>query len=101
MSIQPLRWLSPSLGLSSETWGDIKGHDINFPGPVYPTPVANPDLFGGQRVSPTFGLTFGDKAGILSGHSFQANFGIPVYQNLHGPQPEANWRADISWNLSF
>ena len=101
MSMQPLRWISPSLGLSSETWGDIKGHDLNFPGPIYPTPVANPDLFGGQRVSVTIGLTFGTSQGDLGGHSLQMNFAVPVYQDLHGPQPEENWRGNISWNLSF
>ena len=54
MSMQPLTWFSPTVGVSSEIWGDIRGFDINFPGPIFPTPVAHPDLFGGERVSATF-----------------------------------------------
>jgi hypothetical protein len=100
-SMRPLRWLSPSIGASSEVWGDIKGHDLNFPGPVYPTPVANPELFGGRRVSATFGLAVGANAGDLGQHSLDLNFSLPFYQDLHGPQPEENWRGNISWNSSF
>ena len=96
VSLQPLTWLSPSLGASSEVWGDVKGHDLNFPGPIYPTPVANPELFGGQRVSAVFALAFGD-----AGSSLGINFSVPVYQNLHGPQPEEDWRGTVTWDLSF
>jgi len=101
MSMQPLSWLSPSVGASSEIWGNITGHDINFPGPIFPTPVTNPDLFGGQRVSATFALTFSSRASDVGRHSVGLDVSVPVYQNLRGPQPEENWRANISWDLSF
>jgi hypothetical protein len=101
LSMQPLSWLSPSLGATSEIWGDIRGHDTNFPGPIFPTPVANPELFGGRRVSATLAVEFGTKAWGLGRHSIRVDLSAPVYQNLHGPQPEENWRGNFSWSLSL
>ena len=101
VSTRPIRWLSPSFGIYSESCGDIRGNDLNFPGPIYPTPVADPMSFGGQRVSVTVGLECMVSGSDFAGQSVEMTIGVPVHQDLNGPQPQATVRADVSWNLSF
>lgn len=81
---------------SGTTQGQISGFDQQILGPAVPT---NPAFYGGQRVE-----LFG--GGVLSGKligyeaasvAFEA--GLPVYQNLNGPQIRKNWQAGFSFRL--
>jgi hypothetical protein len=102
---QLLKRLAASVKLTGQQWGRIKGNDKNFPGPIYPTPVADPDAFGGTKVNLIFGLrTSSSKdmssSSALRGQTFGLELGFPVYQSLNGPQPEEDYRLNLSWTLS-
>ncbi len=102
---QMLEWLDATVKLAGQKWGHIKGNDENFPGPIYPTPVANPEAFGGTKVNLILGLRTSppsdpDSLSVLSSQSFGLEFGLPIYQSLNGPQPEEDYRFTLSWSLS-
>lgn len=97
-------WLSTSVRLIGQSWGRIEGTDKNFPGPIFPTPVADPDNFGGTKVNLVVGLSFhGPTNGPawLRGQSFDVSYGRPIHQSLHGPQPEEDWRLHAGWGFAF
>ena len=104
----PFLWIEPTLTLESQLWGGIDGHDLDFPGPIFPTPVADPDNFGGNRLTLMGRLTLrapelpdGAFCDFLSNQAFVVEYGRPVYQSLNGPQPEEVSRLTISWSLDF
>ena len=105
---RPVAWFEPSIKLDTQIWGKIRGHDQNFPGPIYPTPVADPSNFGGTKLSVVLGAKFrvpeiGESVvyRIISAQSFGIDVGRPVYQSLNGPQPEEEWRINVAWNVGF
>ena len=105
---EPLSWLQPMVKIESAIWGRIHGTDSNFPGPIFPTPVADPHNFGGKRVDVLLGVRFrppdlGDSplARIFEGQTVEFEFGGPIYQNLNGPQPEEEWRLMVGWTQTF
>lgn len=108
LRLRPFAWFEPSIKLDTQFWGRIHGHDRNFPGPIYPTPVADPKNFGGTKLSLAVGATFrvpelGDSViyRILGAQSLGFEIGRPVYQSLNGPQPEEDWRMTISWSVGL
>jgi hypothetical protein len=72
-------------------WDRIDGQDME----MNPTlsPVNDPRATGGSRLDMSIGLNsfFGD------GHSVGIEFGVPVLQNLNGPQMEADWMLSLSY----
>lgn len=99
------RWsdsFSTSLRASISHKGNIRGADdlipqVNGMGvPIVPT--ADPDLRGGTRVDLSLG------ANILipgTGARLGLEFGVPVYQNLDGPQLGADWFATAGVQYTF
>jgi hypothetical protein len=81
--------VNPRLLLSSKlaykNWGRIDGQDPEI-NPAM-SPVNDPRATGGQRLDFSVGANtfFGD------GHSLGIEFGLPVYQDLNGPQMEMDW----------
>jgi hypothetical protein len=61
------------------------------------SPVTDPDATGGTRVDLSIGLNgfFGQQ----QNHMLGAEFGIPVYQDLNGPQMETDWILSLSYQL--
>ena len=110
---RPFAWLEPSMRVSAEIWGRIRGRDKRLPGPPalpgFPTPVVDPSLFGGEKVLLLGGLRlhwpeglahgWGDR--FFRGQSIEAEAGRPVYQNLNGPQPEEDWRIQVAWRAAL
>jgi hypothetical protein len=92
-------WLSTSVRLEGQTWGDIDGADPDLMPMMVPT--ADPDRRGGTRMDACFGLSIEGPDGLLSGHRFDVEFCLPVYQRLGGPQLEADWRVIFGWRFSF
>ena len=108
LGASPVRWLEPLVNLESQVWGRIDGNDHYFPGPIFPTPVADPNNFGGNKLSFMGRLTLrapelpdGAFYEFLSRQAFVVEYGRPVYQSLNGPQPEAESRLTISWSIDF
>lgn len=90
---------SISVRLEGKSWGNIKGQDDDLNPMMVPT--ARTDLRGGERVDALVGVNFYQPAGRFSGHRLAAEFGMPVYQNLDGPQLETDYRLTLGWQLAF
>jgi hypothetical protein len=108
LSARPFAWVEPFLKLDAQIWGRIQGNDPDFPGPIFPTPVADPDNFGGEKLALTGGASFrfpelpeGRFYQFLSKQVLRIEYGQPVYQSLNGPQPKEQWRLWVDWSLAF
>lgn len=73
--------------------GPLRGFDPEIRGRAQ---SANPHFYGGQRVELFFGATIG---GSLVGYdpaSLAFEAGVPIYQNLNGPQISRNWNVSVA-----
>lgn len=91
-------WVSNSLRLAYQDMGDISGIDPNIVGPVQ---TANPDFFGGDRLDLLFGVNLIGQSGAICGHRLAAEFGVPVYQRLNGPQLETDYTFTVGWQKTL
>lgn len=90
--------VSGSLRITGETEEDIDGIDSQV---VAPVQTADPDNYGGERLSLSFGLNTVVPNGILQGHRFSAEVTLPVYQDLNGPQLERDTAFILGWSKAF
>ncbi|MBD2842261.1 transporter [Erythrobacter rubeus] len=94
--------LSPAVALSgriqAETLGRIDGIDPLIRGPVQ---TANPDFQGGESVTAFAGINFAATAGTLKGWRLGIEGGLPVVQDLNGPQMPLNYSFTIGLQKSF
>jgi hypothetical protein len=79
---------SASLRLSACSTDEIDGQDPNI---VAPVQTANPDFQGGDRIDLGIGINLSAQEGDWRGLRFNAELGIPLEQDLNGPQMEADW----------
>ena len=91
-------WISVSGRLAGKTMGTIDGQDSRI---VAPVQTADPDNQGGDRVDFLVGVNLVGQSGIVRGHRLAAEFGIPVHQNLNGPQLETDWLFTLGYQHSF
>lgn len=91
-------WVSTSLRVKGRHVGKIDGSDSRITAPVQ---TADPDNYGGKRVDLSFGIDVSGQGDVLSGHRFGIEIGTPVYQNLNGPQMEANYFIMVGWKFAF
>jgi hypothetical protein len=93
------RWSDAWRGLlrvNGSVWGNVTGADPELDPMMSPTNDANRQ--GGRRIDVALGLDW------LFGHSGSgAGFevGVPVYQNLDGPQLDAQWFATAGLHFAF
>lgn len=90
---------SASFRLDGKSWGDIHGRDAAL-NPAM-APGARPDLRSGTRIDALVGLNLYRPDGVMAGHRFAVEFGLPVYQNLDGPQMKSDWRLTAGWQKAF
>jgi hypothetical protein len=88
-----LPWASGSVRITGEAWGDVEDDVPDFPA----SPAAEPGLTGGQRIEIVAGGNLQAAAGIFVGHRLFGELGVPVYQNLDGPQLGLGWRGLVGW----
>jgi hypothetical protein len=62
---------------------------------------ANPDYYGGQRVTLLGGVSLSGSLWGYSNSSLAVEAGGPVYQNLNGPQLGQAWQVTMSARLMF
>lgn len=93
------RHVSLSLRLDGKAWGDIKGADRDLMPMMVPT--ARTDLRAGERVDALIGVNYYQPDGIFANHRLAAEFGMPVYQRLDGPQMETDYRFMLGWQYAF
>jgi len=85
--------LTTTFRVSGSTQGPIRGFDPEIRGPAVP---ANPAFYGGQRVEVFGGATISGKFIGYDNATVAVEAGLPVYQNLNGPQIMKNWQAGMS-----
>lgn len=66
-------------------------------------PCADPKLQGGDRLDLLLGLNFYVPEGptLIKGQRLFAEFGLPVYQDLDGPQLETDWVLWLGWQYGW
>jgi hypothetical protein len=79
---------SASLRLTARSTDEIDGQDPEI---VAPVQTANPDFQGGDRIDLGIGINLSAQSGDWRGLRFGAELGIPLEQDLNGPQMEADW----------
>ena len=80
--------VSSSLRLTARSVDKIDGSDSKI---VAPVQTANPDFQGGDRVDLGIGVNFSGQEAEWRGLRFGVELGLPVHQDLNGPQMEADW----------
>ena len=91
-------WISNSIRVAGRTQDSIHGLDVNISGPVQ---TANPDFYGGERVDLLFGVNLVGQHGAICGHRLAAEVGVPIYQDLNGPQLKTDWTLMFGWQKAF
>ena len=94
-------WLSGSFRLDWAFWGNIEGADPSLNPTVVPT--ADPERQGGNRLDALIGINFVNQLGpkLLRGQRLAVEFGLPLYQDLNGPQLETDWVLLLGWQYAF
>ena len=90
---------STSARLRYTRWRDINGADPLLNPAMVPT--ADPDLSGGERIDLFWGVNYVDSDAGSRSSRFAFEVGMPVYQDLDGPQMEMDWVATVAWQKAF
>jgi len=92
-------WLSTSIRLNGQTWGNIDGADSRLNPMMIPT--ADPDRRGGTQLNLGFGVNLYAPSGNLKGSRFAIEFELPLHRSLDGPQLETDWRLTAGLQAVF
>jgi hypothetical protein len=92
-------WVVTSLMLKGSSWGDINGADPQLNMSLVPTAV--PSLRGGSRVDLSLDVELYAVNGRLQGNRFAIQVGLPVYEDLDGPQLSTDYTGLIGWQMTF
>lgn len=87
-----------SVRLQAESSGRIDGIDPAIMGPVQ---AANPDYSGGERLFAYTGINTVATHGPLAGWRLGAEIGVPIVQDLNGPQMARDWMMTLGIQKSF
>ena len=92
-------WFAPSLRIDGRIWGNVHGADPN----IDPTVDAegDPHRQGGRRVDLLMGTNFFVPRGMLKGTRLMIEAGLPIYENLDGPQLSTRWLFSAGLTYSF
>lgn len=102
------RWLA-QLQLNGKYQDDISGEMDEYadgdsghvmqgnPGSPPATPLWDTNNYGGRQVFATVGLQW-QPAPL---HIIDFNIGLPLYQDLHGPQLETDYRVMLTWYIEM
>jgi len=88
-----------TLRLDGQRWGKIDGADPDLNPLLVPT--ADPNRLGGTRLDLLAGFDYLFQEGSLAGHRFGIEGGIPIFQDLNGPQLETDWLLALGWELMW
>jgi len=99
-AVKPGERLSLSARMLLRRWGNYAGHDHAYHHPMM-VPTVREELRGGTRVDIPLGFNIYFPTGPLQGHRIAAEWHVPVYQNLNGPQLETDWLLTLGWQKSF
>ena len=92
-------WWSISFRLAGSTAKNLEGWDEELN--LMMVTTADPDNFGGQRLTGHLGMNFYVPEGYLYNHRLAVEFGLPLYQNLNGPQMGLQSVLTLGWQWAF
>ena len=92
----PDRRIQPSIKLSADVSGRIDGADPQLDPSL--APVADGHLYGGTRLDLVLGLKLLLFDRERHQHSIQIEGGVPIHQDLNGPQPEQDLQLGLAWS---
>ena len=92
-------WFGPSARLDWHGWGNIAGADPSMDPARNPAFDANKQA--GERLDFLLGVNFYIPHGPLKGNRFSVEGGIPLYQNIAGPNIAVDWMISFGWTYSF
>ena len=92
-------WVSVSMRVLYENWGDVSGSDPGTDGASDPS--ANSFFQGGERVQIPFGISFFMREGPAAGHRLLFEWYYAVHEDLNGPQLSSDRTLTISWQTFF
>lgn len=92
-------WLSSAIRIEGQDWGNIDGEDPRLNPNLVPT--ADPNRRAGSRVDLLFSTNVFMRKGFLKGNRLGIEGGIPIYQDLDGPQLETDWLIWAGWQYMF
>jgi len=90
--------VSVSLRVTARTVDGIDGIDPKI---VAPVQTANPAFQGGDRVDIGLGVNFSGQKGAWRGLRLGVELGLPVDQDLNGPQLESDWTLTAGVKYMF
>jgi hypothetical protein len=85
--------------IEGRAWSNIEGSDPDLNPAMVPT--ADPSLRAGKRIDGYAGLNFEVANGPLHGQRLAIEVGIPLWQDLDGPQLETDWVLVAGWQYAF
>lgn len=91
--------LSLTARLAGQVWGDVHGRDRRLNPAMVPT--ARTDLRGGEQADLVFNIKWKNRSPRFGMNRFLLEAGVPVYQNLDGPQLRSRYRGKVSWQHMF
>jgi len=92
-------WVSTSFRAAIQSWGNIDGQDDRLDPTLVPT--ADPNLRGGDRLDLLVGANLYGRTGYVKGHRLAIEVGLPVWQDLDGPQLELDWVLTVGWQYAW
>jgi len=90
---------SGSVRITAQRWSNVRGADALLDPMMSPT--NDPHLQGGQRVDGALGVNWRPFGGNYSGSIVGLELGLPLAQDLNGPQLSEDWFAALNLGLSF
>ncbi|HTL59012.1 MAG TPA: hypothetical protein VL361_25280 [Candidatus Limnocylindrales bacterium] len=94
-----LDWFGPSARLDWHGWGNIQGADPELD--PNRNPAFDPNKQAGERLDFLMGLNFYVPGGPLKGTRFSLEGGVPLYQNILGPNLAVDWMITAGLSYSF
>jgi hypothetical protein len=92
-------WFAPSLRINGRIWEKVHGADPDID-PTFDA-EGDPHRQGGKRVDFLLGANFFVPKGIFKGTRLMIEAGLPIYENLDGPQLSTRWLFSAGLTYSF
>lgn len=82
-----------------QCWDGIEGMDSDVNPRI--APVADPSAYGGCKVDVGGSLRVMWKEDVYDNCYLELGGGVPIYQNLSGPQPKEQWNLTLGLSIGF
>ncbi len=92
-------FLSASVRLQYEAWGQIHGMNPELDQDM--SPANDYTATGGRKLDFNLGVNYIFTGGAAKGNRIALEIGMPIYQNLDGPQMETDWVYTIGWQKAW